>query len=430
MNDTLSSRAADWLDRTYGGLVTLTDDQPLVDGDRTQLFGCGYAGGSDEPMLAATIAVPKNGGEPFPVSNADPLDEELNGAPSADFDPLAWRWRVNARGCVVATDAAVDHRPSSALPWTPMDEAPGWWDRMLAAHFPDAEVSTCSTWADVTSILLEGGPGTRTVVWLRRQHAGKDLTGHLIYAFNDGDQAIFLDGQKGSFARLNDEEVGQLVVARFHREAGERHEFLPLPWENPAPTLEAALDKATSWLEHTYKEPVVVVQPDAADETNRGWLFACTTQRFQESGDWRDQMLDAALVVPKEAGLIPFGLPNNDPWTYLTQWEVEQEGIGDPPAPGAAAWFEPTMRELGTPLGSTVHGSWGEVLTEVAAAPQGARALVWVRRNDFRGRESVGNLLIAINENSGVRLIDSMAEKGYPSFDEEPMALHVIRYSS
>ncbi|MEC3975211.1 YrhB domain-containing protein [Amycolatopsis sp. H20-H5] len=430
MNDDFSRRAADWLDRTYGGLVTLTDDRPLVEGDRTHLFGCGYADGADEPMLAATIAVPKDGGEPFPVSNADPLDEEFNGTPSADFDPRPWRWRVNARGCLIATDAAVDHRPASALPWTPLDEAPGWWDRMLAAHFPGAEVSTCSTWADVTSILLEGGPGTRTAVWLRRQRSGVNITGHLLYAFNDDDQAIFLDGQRGSLARLNDEEVEQFVVARFHRPAGVRHEFLPVPWENPAPNLEAALDKATSWLAHTYREPVVVVRPDEADETDRGWLFACTTQRFQETGDWHDQMLDAALVVPKQAGEVPFGLPNNDPWTYLTGWDKGLDEIGNPPAPGAAAWFEPTMRQLGTPLSSTVHQSWGETLTEISGTPMGSKALVWIRRKDVRGRESVGNLVIAVNEDSGVRLIDSMAGKGYPSFDQEPMALHVIRYAS
>ncbi|MGW5644801.1 YrhB domain-containing protein [Saccharopolyspora sp. NPDC003752] len=429
MSDDLSRRAADWLDRTYGDLVTLTDDQPLVDGERTQLFGCDYAGGSAEPLLAATIAVPKDGGQPFPVANADPLDEELNAA--AGFsDQQPWRWRVNARSCLVATDAAVDRRPASALPWEPLDEAPGWWDRMLSAHFPTAEVSTCSTWADVTSMLLEGGPGTRSAVWLRRQHSGVEITGHLLYAFNDDGKAIFLDGQRGSLARLDDDEIGQLVVARFHRPAVDGVEVLRAPWENAAPDLQAALEKANSWLDHTYQEPVVVVHPDEADETERGWLFACTTRRFQESGDWRDQMLDAALVVPKEAGEAPFGLPNNDPWSYLMGWDARQDGLSAPPGPAAAAWFEPTMRELGPPLSATIHQGWGEVLTEIASAPTGAKALVWIRRTDFRGRESVGNLLVAVNEGGEVRLIDSLAENGQPSFDQDPLALHVIRYGS
>ncbi|MGW1680132.1 YrhB domain-containing protein [Saccharopolyspora sp. NPDC002376] len=429
MSDDLSRRAADWLDRTYGGLVTLTGGQPLVDGERIQLFGCDYAGGSAEPLLAATIAVPKDGGQPFPVANADPLDEELNLAGSTN-SAQPWRWRVNARSCLVATDAAVDRRPASALPWAPLDEAPGWWDRMLAAHFPSAEVSTCSTWADVTSMLLEGGPGTRTAVWLRRQLSGTEITGHLLYALHDADRAVFLDGQRGSLARLDDDEIGQLVVARFHRPVADGTEVLRAPWETAAPDLESALAKANSWLEHTYPDPVVVVRPDAADETERGWLFACTTRRFQETGDWRDQMLDAALVVPKAAGEAPFGLPNNDPWSYLTGWDARQDGLPEPPAPAAAAWFEPTMSELGRPLSSTAHQSWGETLTELASTPKGSKSLVWVRRRDFRGRESVGNLLVAVNEGGEVRLIDSLAEKGQPSFDQDPLALHVIRYGS
>ncbi|SDY28976.1 Papain fold toxin 1, glutamine deamidase [Saccharopolyspora shandongensis] len=428
MSEDPANRAAQWLERTYGGLVTLTDDQPLLDGDRTQLFGCDYVGGSAEPLLAATIAVPKDGGQPFPVSNADPLDEELNAALAMDLNPEPWRWRVNARGCLVATDAAVDRRPASALPWAPADEAPGWWDRMLAAHFPDAEVFTASTWADVTSTLLEGGPGTRTAVWLRRQLSGAELTGHLLYGFQDEKQAVFLDGQRGSLARLDDDEIGQLVVARFFRPVVTESANFTVPWEAPAPNLQAALDKATSWLEHTYPEPVVVLGPGDEDETERGWLFACTTQRFLDTGEWQDQMLDAALVVPKEAGQAPFGLPNNDPWSYMSGWDAGRDGIGRPPAPGAAAWYAPTMRELGTPLSSTEHRSWGEALTEMADTPQDSRALVWIRRQDARGRETVGNLLVAVNEGGEIRLVDSMAEDGLPTFDQEPLAVHVIRY--
>ncbi|GAA0504553.1 hypothetical protein GCM10011581_45870 [Saccharopolyspora subtropica] len=429
MSDDFAGRAAEWLDRTYGGLVTLTDPQPLHDGARTQLFGCDYASGSAEPLLAATIAVPKDGRQPFPVANADPLDEEFNARPAADLDPQPWRWRVNARSCLIATDAAVDGRPASALPWAPVDEAPGWWDRMRTTYFPEAEVFSSSTWADVTSALLEGGPGTRTVVWLRRQLSGAELTGHLLYGFHNDKEAVFLDGQRGSLARLDDDEISQLVVARFHRPVVTETETLPVPWEAPAPTLQAALDKANAWLEHIYPEPVVLVAPDEDDETERGWLFACTTQRFLETGEWQDQMLDAALVVPKEAGQRPFGLPNNDPWSYLASWDAGKDGLGNPPTPGAAAWFRPTIRELGSePLSITEHRSWNEVFTEMAGAPDGSRALVWVRRRDTRGRETVGNLLVAVTEDGGVRLVDSLAEDGVPTFEDDPMALRVIRY--
>ncbi|MFD9891397.1 YrhB domain-containing protein [Amycolatopsis sp. NPDC059027] len=428
MSDDPTSRAADWLERTYRGLVTLADTQPLREGDQTWLYGCDYTSSSAEPMLAATIAVPKDGGQPFPVSTADPLNEEFNASPAADLDPRPWRWRVNARGCLVATDAAVDRRPTSALPWVPLDEAPGWWDRMLNTHFPDSEVFTSSTWADVSSALQEGGPGTRTAVWLRRQLSGSELTGHLLYGFHDERQVVFLDGQRGALARLDDDEIGQLVVARFHRPVVTETTSFSVPWEAPAPDLRAALDKATSWLEHTYPDPVVLVRPDQDDETERGWLFACTTRRFQETGEWRDQMLDAALVVPKEAGRKPFGLPNNDPWSYLSDWDARKDGLGNPPAPGTAAWFQPTMRELGTPVSFAEHRSWGEALTELSGTPQDSRAVVWIRRQDARGRETVGNLLIALNEPEGVRLIDSMAEDNLPVFEQDPMAVHVIRY--
>lgn len=428
MSDDLASRAAKWLDHTYGGLVTLTDDQPLLDGERTRLFGCDYAGGSSEPLLAATIAVPKDGGEPFPVANADPLDEELNATPPGASDPQPWRWRVNARGCLVSTDAAVDHRPVSALPWAPLDEAPGWWGRMLTAHFPGAEVFTCSTWADVSSMLLEGGPGTRSAVWLRRQLGGAELTGHLLYAFHDEQRAVFLDGQRGSLARLNDDEVGQLVVARFHRPIVSDAHAIAVPWQAAAPDPRSAQDKAASWLERSYPDPVVLVDPSADDETPRGWLFALTTPRFQETGDWRDQMLDAALVVPKDAGAEPFLLPNNDPWTYLTDWNAGADELPGTPTPGDTTWYQPTMSQLGEPLSVAEHRDWGGALTEIGNAPHDARALVWVRRKDFRGRETVGNLLVGVNEDGGVRLVDSLADDGLPAFDQEPLAVHVVRY--
>ncbi|GAA4861027.1 YrhB domain-containing protein [Saccharopolyspora cebuensis] len=423
MSEEPARRAAEWLDRTYGGLVVLTGEEPLFEGERNLLFGCDYASPAPEPLLAATVAVPKDGGDPFPVANAEPLDEGINAAGAG-----SWRSRVNARGCVIATDAAVDRHPASALPWEPLDEAPGWWDRMLAAHFPGAEVFTCSTWQDATSMILEGGPGTRGVVWLRRQRGGVEITGHLLYAFHDEDQVVVLDGQRGALARLDDDEVAQIAVARFHRPLPGAVEALALPWEGAAADLDAAVDKAQRWLRHTYGDEVVPVAPDPADETERGWLFACTTRRFLETGDWREQMLDAALVVPKAEGEAPFGLPNNDPWAYLAAWDAGSDELPEPPMPAYAAWFEPTMRELGEPLSLSEHQNWGGVLSELAEAAEGAKALVWIRRQDARERETVGNLLVAVQQGGEVRLVDSMAEQGTPAFDQQPLGLHVVRF--
>ncbi|MGI8312185.1 hypothetical protein [Saccharopolyspora hattusasensis] len=73
-------------------------------------------------------------------------------------------------------------RLASALRWDPAGETPGWWDRMLAAYFPGAEVVTCATWADAAGTVVDGGVGARAVVWLRRQFGGRELAGDLLYA--------------------------------------------------------------------------------------------------------------------------------------------------------------------------------------------------------------------------------------------------------
>jgi hypothetical protein len=430
MSEEASQRATEWLDRAYGGLVTLTDTQPLVENERTWLFGCGYSSESTGVMLASALAVPKEGGQPFPLANSAPFDEEFNLSRPGELGDEPWRWRVNARNCVVATDAAVSRRPASALPWQPRDEAPGWWDRLVASYFPGAEVAECPSWGDVASAIIEGGPGTRGVVWLRRQLDGVPVTGHLLYAdYLDG-QVAFLDGQRGGLATLEDSGFGDLVLARFTRPpAPEDDEEITVPWEIPAPDLSTAVAKATSWLEQAYEDEVVLVAPDASDETQRGWLFACTTKRFQESGDWREQMLDAALVVPKDGGAAPFGLPNPDPWAWFQQWDAGETELSAPPGPGpTAAWFAPLMRELGSVHSANEHEHWGGVFSELTRFPTNARAVVWLRRRDERGRESVGNLLLAEVRSSGVRLIDSMTEDGAPAMDQDALSLHVIRY--
>jgi hypothetical protein len=405
--------AVDWLDRTYGGLVTVASDQPVLETERTWLVGAAYA---DQPgtLLAATVAVPKDGSEPFPAANGDPLAHDL-----AD----GYRWRANARGCLVATDAAVGSRPASALPWHPSDESPGWWDRLLAGHFPGAEVAGCANWDEVASAIVAGGQGTRGAVWLRRNVAGAEVTGHLLYASHVDGQAVVIDGQRGLPALLDDDEVGSLVLARFHREDPDD---AVMPSLASAPDLAAAVDKATSWLDGVYGGAVALVDPAAADETERGWLFACTTKRYLVTGDWRDQLLDAALVVPKTAGTEPFGLPNNDPWTWLRAWDAGETGLQEPPEPGDAVWFEPAARQLGTVRGTSTHQQWGDALLELAGLPNGAKALVWLRRRDARLRETVGNLLVALKDGGEVLLVDSRTPE--PAIEPDPLAVHVIRF--
>jgi hypothetical protein len=299
--------ATTWLDRTYGGLVVLADAEPIKVGERAVLLGCRYADPYDaeEPMLAATLCVPRDGSEPFPVANSDPFDEDLN-LSTPGSEPRPWRWRLNARNCLVATDAGVDQRPVSALPWQPADETPGWWDRLVTAYFPGAEVATCSNWGQAATAVADGGPGTRAAVWLRRQSGGREVTGHLLYAVHHDGAAVFLDGQCGELARVDDGEVGRLVIACVHRPVAEAANELVLPWERAAPTFPAAVDKANNWLEHVYGG-------------------------------------DAALVVPKASGRPPFGLPNRNPWTWLRDWDAGRAELSAPPKPGDASWFGPMI---------------------------------------------------------------------------------------
>lgn len=426
------STAAEWLDRTYGGVVTVADPNPVAEGANSWLVACRRTTGRGEPvepMLAATVVVPKSGRPPFPAANADPFNEQLNLAGGADAPGIeSWRWRVNARNCVVATDAAVHRHPSSALPWYPTDESPNWWSRLLADHFPDAEQSTHAGWAEVQSAIIAGGPGTCGVVWLRRRFRGVEVTGHLLYAQYFNGSAVVIDGQLGMPAVLNDAEVEQLVLARFHRQDDDAEPALVPPWRIAATDLDSAVLKAQRWLDATYDGEVALVSPDATDRLRRGWLFACTTKRFARTGDWRDQMLDAALVVPVAADEDPFGLPNLNPWGWLEQWDQGAANLPAPPDSGAAAWYEPTMRELGPVLGTEHYRAWPDVLSHVAGLPPNASAVVWLRRVDRRGRETVGNLMLAVNEQGSVRLVDSRHPDTEPALESSPLGMHVVRY--
>ncbi|MFI7121988.1 YrhB domain-containing protein [Amycolatopsis sp. NPDC049868] len=357
------------------------------------------------------------------MSNAAPLDERLNlsGQPGAQ----TWRWRVNARNCLIAMDAAVDHRPVSALPWDPADEAPGWWERMLEKHFPGAEVSTYVTWQEAGKSISDGGAGTKAVIWLRRKYHGRALTGHLLYADVTDEGVVFIDGQQGTLAKLDDREVDQLVVARFRREPVTEDDLFDPPWETPAEDFDEALEKAESWLQFAYQGEAELVSPDEEDDFGRGWLFACTSRAFLASGEWQDQMLDAAVVVPKDDA-APFGLPNHDPWGWLEAWD-QGKRVSQPPPPGEAVWFAPTIAQIGTVIDVRTHAHWAGVLDDVSSLPHGTRVLVWVRRKDHRDRETVGHALWVINEPYGVRVIDPMTEDGFPAIDPEAFELRVIQ---
>ncbi|ACU40260.1 hypothetical protein KCV87_23680 [Actinosynnema pretiosum subsp. pretiosum] len=416
------STAERWLDHVYGGAVEPSGDALLVTPAYT-VFGCRYTG-SDEPMLAAALAVPGDGGQPFPLPNDDPFSvlDLVDGQPVARAltDPADWVWRLNARGSVVAVDALVDRRPASVVPWRPEHELPGWWDRLRAWHFPHAEVSAVPDWEAAVAALRDGGEDTRGVVWVRRELAGTEVTGHLLYAHHGPDGVVVLDGMRGGPADLEVVAVKELVLARFHR---------PRP---PVELLgfEAAVRRAEEHLAQAYGAgEVVLVDPSPEDELSRGWLFACTTVAYRDSDDLRYQMLDAALVVPKESDRAPFALPNADPWPWLERWDAgDAAGLDAPPAPSHAAWIGHTAAELGQVTGVSTHLGWAGVFGEFAGMEVGRTALVWVRRRDRRGRETVGHLLNGRRAEGGVQLADGTRPEPPVLTDEGLLGLHVIHY--
>ena len=205
-----------WLDRIYGGTVQSTRF-PLLETPRVAVFGCRFRNGTT-PMLAAAIAVPTNGDTPYLLPNDRPFGDLGIGedTPTPWHAPRDWAHRVNARNCVLALDAVVDRTPTSAAPWQPQDERPDWWTRLLR-HFPTPEVSTCENWHDALSAVADATPDTRGVIWIRRELAGVEVTGHLLYAHNNNGTVAVLDALTGTPADLETATVSTLTLARFHR---------------------------------------------------------------------------------------------------------------------------------------------------------------------------------------------------------------------
>ncbi|NSC25593.1 hypothetical protein FM076_32355 [Streptomyces albus subsp. chlorinus] len=416
--DNARRAALDWLSATYGGLVELRTDEPVAEDEASRLFACravpqpGYPG---RPMLAASVVVPKDGGSPFHPASHDLWGDLAEFARTREPRPAEEQARrLNARGCVVAVECGLAGTPALPLPWSPAHEAPGWWDLLLRRYFPGADRSTCGDWDEVIRATQESGPGTRGVVWIRRQAAGVEVSGHLVHVHNNDGKVVFLDGMTGGLAQLETAGVRFLKYAR-RQPAPDTPPAPPVPpWRRPADSFTTAVVKAETWLAHTYREPVELLEPSPEDERRRGWLFACNTTAFLDGGDWERGMLDAALVVPKD-GSPPFGLPNANPWSWFESWDRGADpgegGLVMPPKPATAAWLPSTLEQLGGLRSVSAHTDLAAVLDELAALPPGARALVWVRRLDGRGRESVGLLLNALRTPEGrTALVDSSSE--------------------
>lgn len=211
-------QATAWLDAIYGGLVELAVPQPVYETDTAWLLACRalpQPGYPRSPMLAASIVVPKDGSSPFhPASSAPLADLEPAPAREATARVRNQARRVNARGCVAALHSTLGGYRSVALPWRPAHEAPGWWDRLSRRYFPGFAPVPVGDWNDVIRALKGPGPGTRGLVWVRREAGGQEATGNLIYAHNNNGQVVLLDGVTASLAELDTSHLRELILLR------------------------------------------------------------------------------------------------------------------------------------------------------------------------------------------------------------------------
>ncbi|ALV38533.1 hypothetical protein AS200_13535 [Streptomyces sp. CdTB01] len=67
-------------------------------------------------------------------------------------------------------------------------------------------------------------------------------------------------------------------------------------------------------------------------------------------------------------------------------------------------------------------------MAELATSPEGTRAVVWIRREDRRGRESVGLLVVAAHTPQGLVLIDAARDAPAQPDSTGVRSLHVLRY--
>ncbi|MEU6087397.1 YrhB domain-containing protein [Streptomyces sp. NPDC047085] len=428
-----TQRATAWLNVTYGGLAELATAQPVHETATSWLMACrtlAQPGYPHTPMLASSLVVPKDGGSPFHPAPSVPLADMESAAPqetAARAEGLGRR--INARGCAVAMHCAINGTPSVPLPWRPSDEAPGWWARLGRRYFPEFERVAVGDWDDVIKAVGEPGPDTRGLIWVRREIGGHEATGNLLYAHNNKGQVVLLDGLTSSLARLDRPPLlRELVLLRALPGASASPHA---PWQQAAPDFASAVAKARLWLHHAYRGQVDLDRPTAQDETQRGWVFSCNSRAFLGGGQWQHAMLDATVVVPKD-DTAPFGLPNSDPWPWLARWDAGEDpgtaNLPAPPAPGHASWYEPTLAQLGQVLSVSDHQDWRTTVDALSALPVGARALVWVRRTDGRGREAVGWLVNAVRLEDGVMVIDGSSDEPV-SFDPTGVhRLHAIRY--
>lgn len=173
-------------------------------------FGGSRAAAGVRQAVARQAARPHRLAGPVPNSRVPAIHADSGPASSLDnlyrhhFDDVSEvnrsrfgdpRFSENCTRCVVATDATLDGFPVSAMPTRggmPIsdvsDALGGTWRRV-------------GSYEEIVTTVRNGGVDARAVVYGRRP----DGTAHVFNVVNHADLGVvFLDGQTGTFARLED----------------------------------------------------------------------------------------------------------------------------------------------------------------------------------------------------------------------------------
>ena len=113
-------------------------------------------------------------------------------------------WNNNCTNCVIAVDRAFSDTLSSAMP--SVSELP--ITRIPDALGIDQRFVTLPNYESVVTRMEALPEGSRGVVYIRRE----DYTGHVFNVVHDKSGVVFLDGQTGMFARLEDVRHLRLLV--------------------------------------------------------------------------------------------------------------------------------------------------------------------------------------------------------------------------
>ena len=123
-------------------------------------------------------------------------------------------WQRNCQSCVNAVDHTLDGNPVSAVPRPPQGFP--WPDSVTKTIGGGKPFVRVGSYDDITDQMTKAGDGARGVVWGQRfRQLGSrsiEVEGHVFNVVNRGGRVFYVDGQTGTFARL--ENFGILNLLR------------------------------------------------------------------------------------------------------------------------------------------------------------------------------------------------------------------------